>query len=134
MSLFTQVKLESYRIDLLLNAGYGMVLVECDGHEFHERTKQQAAYDRERDRLFAARGLVTARFTGSEIVHYAERCCAELFEIARTADRVGMALCRNGFNPDGTSYRWIPSSALVSRTDGTLTEGHWNPGRRGVSG
>ena len=26
------------------------VVVECDGHDFHERTKEQAANDRERDR------------------------------------------------------------------------------------
>ena len=27
------------------------MIVECDGHDFHERTKEQASRDKERDRL-----------------------------------------------------------------------------------
>ena len=84
MSLYSQVQIGEYRADLVLDAQTGLVLVECDGHDWHERTKQQAAYDRERDRHFLARGTVTARFTGSEIVHYPERCCADLFAIVVT--------------------------------------------------
>jgi hypothetical protein len=42
--------------------------VECDGHDFHERTRQQAERDKARDRDLQALGWVVARFTGSEIV------------------------------------------------------------------
>lgn len=42
-------------------------LVECDGHDFHERTKAQAARDKKRDRELTARGMPVFRFTGSEI-------------------------------------------------------------------
>lgn len=58
------------------------VCVECDGHEWHERTQQQASYDRARDRQLLARlGLPTVRFTGSDIHRDAEACAAELVEI-----------------------------------------------------
>lgn len=43
------------------------VIIECDGHEFHERTKEQAKRDRSRDREIQRRGAVVLRFTGSEI-------------------------------------------------------------------
>jgi hypothetical protein len=43
------------------------VNVECDGHEYHERTKEQAERDKERDREVQALGYEVARFTGSEI-------------------------------------------------------------------
>lgn len=43
------------------------VCVECDGHDFHERTKEQAEHDRKRDRYFQTEGIPLLRFTGSEI-------------------------------------------------------------------
>lgn len=64
----TQYKLGSYRADFLLISSSGQaVVVECDGHEFHERTKEQAARDRKKDRDIQAAGLVVLRYTGSEI-------------------------------------------------------------------
>lgn len=51
------------------------LVVECDGHEFHERTKDQAKRDRSRDRTMMLGGLDVFRFTGSEI--WADPCaCA----------------------------------------------------------
>jgi hypothetical protein len=48
--------------------GTGPVLaVECDGHDFHERTKEQAAKDRSRDRRLQEAGYTVFRFTGSEL-------------------------------------------------------------------
>lgn len=61
-----------------------LMIIECDGHDFHERTKRQAARDRRRDRAFQAAGLPILRFTGSEI--YADPCeCAR--EVFRMLDR-----------------------------------------------
>jgi very-short-patch-repair endonuclease len=45
------------------------LIVEVDGHEFHERTKEQAQRDRERDRILVQAGYTVFRFTGSEIYH-----------------------------------------------------------------
>lgn len=56
------------------------VSIECDGHEFHERTKEQATHDRKRDRIFQAEGLPVFRFTGREIVNDAARCAREIEE------------------------------------------------------
>lgn len=43
------------------------LVVEIDGHDFHERTKEQASRDRSRDRWMIDKGIVVIRFTGSEV-------------------------------------------------------------------
>ena len=64
-----QVKVADARVDFLLTVrgNPNKLVIECDGHEFHERTKEQAAKDRSRDRAFQAAGHTVFRFTGSEI-------------------------------------------------------------------
>jgi very-short-patch-repair endonuclease len=42
------------------------LVVECDGHEFHA-SREQAEYDRRRDRFLVANGAAVMRFTGREI-------------------------------------------------------------------
>ncbi len=56
----------------------GQVLVECDGHDFHEKTKEQARRDKQRDRKLSAAGYQVLRFTGSEIHADAEKCAQEI--------------------------------------------------------
>ena len=61
-----------YRLDFLLTvAGFGgdggCVVIECDGHYFHERTKEQARRDKSRDRHMQTLGFPVFRYTGSEI-------------------------------------------------------------------
>ena len=77
-----QVRFGSYRIDLLVDLWHGgraaRMAVECDGHEFHERTKEQAAHDRKRDRFFLERGLDLMRFTGFEIHRDADALAAQV--------------------------------------------------------
>lgn len=58
------------RVDLMIAQGpeaRPMVAVECDGHDYHERTKEQARRDRARDRAIQMMGIASLRFTGSEI-------------------------------------------------------------------
>jgi very-short-patch-repair endonuclease len=67
-----QVKILSYRVDfaVLYRSGVSDVavaVVECDGHQFHERTRAQAEHDKARDRDIQALGYRVFRFTGSEI-------------------------------------------------------------------
>jgi len=75
-----QVQIAGWRVDFLIHypefslgfdengdPGLARLIVECDGHDFHERTKEQAARDRARDRLAQYEGLPVLRFTGSEI-------------------------------------------------------------------
>lgn len=60
-----------YRPDFLVLAeSHGHMfrfIVEVDGHDFHERTKEQAARDKKRDRWFQSEGYSVLRFTGSEV-------------------------------------------------------------------
>jgi very-short-patch-repair endonuclease len=80
--IYYNAQVATYRVDLLMETNGGLLLaIECDGHEFHDRTKQQAAYDRARDRELLRRGIRTARFTGSEIHHYAEKCAHEVWAL-----------------------------------------------------
>jgi len=55
-----------------------IVVVECDGHDYHERTKEQAAHDRERDRFMQTSGIVVLRFTGSEIWRDPASCARQV--------------------------------------------------------
>jgi very-short-patch-repair endonuclease len=59
---------------------YAMV-VECDGHDYHERTREQAKRDKSRDRAFTNHGFVTHRFTGSEIFNDPRGCADEVIAL-----------------------------------------------------
>jgi len=61
--------------------GLKPVIVECDGHDFHERTKEQAARDRSRDRALQAGGFHVLRFTGSEIHREPLKCALEAIRL-----------------------------------------------------
>lgn len=83
IELFPQYHIEginNYRVDFLIVYHFpgwqGLVnvspydikiVVECDGYEFHERTKEQATRDKQRDRDLTSLGYVVLRYTGSEI-------------------------------------------------------------------
>jgi hypothetical protein len=55
--------------------------IECDGHDFHERTKEQAARDKSRDRALMADGWLVARFAGSEIWRTPQKCVQDIYKI-----------------------------------------------------
>jgi hypothetical protein len=42
-------------------------IIEADGHDFHEKTKEQAKRDKIRDRHLIQEGYTILHFTGSEI-------------------------------------------------------------------
>ena len=65
----------------------GVVAIECDGHEWHERTQQQASYDRARDRQLLRLSIPTIRFTGSDINRDAVECAAEIFDTLEAIGR-----------------------------------------------
>lgn len=70
-----------YRVDFMISYDYfGMtkrLVVECDGHEFHERTKLQAWRDKKRDRQIPHK---IYRFTGAEIHACVEVCASEILD------------------------------------------------------
>lgn len=78
--LWPQVKIGQYRVDFLLEhvgRTSRRVIVECDGHEFHDKDKVRAAADKARDRFLVSLGYQVLRFTGSEICQDPFRCWAE---------------------------------------------------------
>jgi very-short-patch-repair endonuclease len=77
-----QKDIGGFVVDFLIEAGDRKVVVECDGHEFHDRTPEQAGYDKARDRRLTAMGYLVLRFTGSEINRDATSCAAEVWDIA----------------------------------------------------
>jgi hypothetical protein len=81
--LFGDVACLSYRLDFVLRTNHGMLTIECDGHEWHDRTKEQAAHDRRRDRDLLRIGLPTIRFTGSEIHRDIATCVDDVCTVAR---------------------------------------------------
>ena len=54
------------------------LVVECDGHQFHEKTPEQAKRDKSRDRNLITSGYPVMRFTGSEICTDPLRCTAQV--------------------------------------------------------
>lgn len=57
------------------------MIVECDGHDFHEKTKEQARRDKERDRNLQSLGFPVYRYTGSELYADVFRCAAEIVRV-----------------------------------------------------
>jgi len=79
---------EAYRLDFLCATWMAfphgeakfreLLAVECDGMEFHERTKEQAIRDRKRDRHLLWGGMPTMRFLGAEIYADPLGCLGEI--------------------------------------------------------
>jgi very-short-patch-repair endonuclease len=63
------------------------IIVELDGHDFHERTPDQAQSDKSRDRELQALGWHVMRFTGREVLRKPGECLQEVESllIAKTA-------------------------------------------------
>ena len=76
---------KKYRADFLIelkekatNLDVIKLIVEVDGHDYHERTKEQAQHDKERDRSFLSLGYPTMRFTGREIYSDTVKATSEI--------------------------------------------------------
>ena len=54
--------------------------IECDGHEFHERTKEQVVRDNEREYLLKMDGFEVLRFSGSQIYNKPFRCARQIYD------------------------------------------------------
>lgn len=86
--VFVQHEVEQYRLDFAVHVTgivdgkpkSAWIGVECDGHEFHERTKEQAQRDKARDRQLALKGFRMLRFTGSEIYRHAFVCAVDVHQ------------------------------------------------------
>ena len=93
-----QAKIGKYRVDFLvtyverwedgIELARTQMAIECDGHYFHDRTKEQARKDKERDRMLQSLGLRVYRYTGSEIWADVFKCaCQAINELIRETRR-----------------------------------------------
>jgi very-short-patch-repair endonuclease len=78
----------SYRIDFIVDVPDGrQIAIELDGHDFHERTKEQATQDRSRERTIVRHGYIIHRFTGSEVYRNSRKCVEEVIELITSPPR-----------------------------------------------
>lgn len=87
-----QKQIGKYRVDFYLSymtdTGLAEFIIECDGHDFHERTKAQARHDKQRDRFFTQNGYIVLRYTGSEIFKDYKELTKPIWTIIVAKDQV----------------------------------------------
>jgi len=86
-SLEPQIKIGSYITDFVFSlqtlCGNSVDLcIEIDGHDWHEKTKEQASSDKRRDRDIVLNGYIPIHFTGSEVYTNTVRCVEDVIKIA----------------------------------------------------
>lgn len=79
------------------------LIVECDGHDYHERTKEQAQHDKARDRFFVAQGHIVYRFTGSEIWKDSFKCAREALREVTCTNELGRYVGQSEPNESGSA-------------------------------
>lgn len=82
---YPQARVAEYRVDFFLvttcKGESSFTVIECDGHDFHEKTKEQVSRDKKRDRAITAAGASILRFSGSDIHRKLEECVEEIEEV-----------------------------------------------------
>ena len=91
-----QAKIGAYRVDFEIQQhGIGPkeflspVVVELDGHDFHDKDKRQRSYEKARDRFLVKSGYKVLHFTGSDVV-------ADPFKVAFEALSIIGLYCNSG--------------------------------------
>lgn len=82
----------SYAVDFLIvpedpSLEKVKIAIELDGHDFHEKTKQQVRNDKARERAIVQQGVTVLRFSGSEIVRDGRGCVEEVEKFLRKTIR-----------------------------------------------
>jgi very-short-patch-repair endonuclease len=90
-NVYFQADIGAYRVDFLFDDLHDgkrrLLVVELDGHDWHERTKSQATRDKKRDRALVAAGYRILRFTGSETFAAPGECLNEVIDAILAARR-----------------------------------------------
>jgi very-short-patch-repair endonuclease len=83
-----QFKVGKYRVDFqIFQVGIGPdeiltpVIVELDGHDFHDKDKRQRSYEKARDRALVKAGYRVLHFTGSDVVKDPFACAFEALDM-----------------------------------------------------
>lgn len=77
---------KNYRVDFYITVIYKnqeekVFVIECDGYEFHQKTKQQVENDNKRQRDLQQAGFEVIRFSGTEIYNKPYKCAIEIKDI-----------------------------------------------------
>lgn len=105
-----QFPVGNYKVDFLLSQhGVGPdeiltpVVVELDGHAFHDKDKRQRSYEKARDRHLVKAGYRVIHFTGSDVVADPFKVAFEALEMIGVF--VGMGVGEyNADDPLGQGY------------------------------
>lgn len=81
-----ETKNKKYRVDFLIPVIYKnqeniTFIIECDGYEFHQKTKKQVEKDNIRQRDLQEAGYEIIRFSGTEIYNRPAKCALEIKNI-----------------------------------------------------
>jgi hypothetical protein len=92
--IYPQRTVGQYRVDFLLTfvgyvqgdanqlvIGSSSVIVELDGHDFHDKDKRQRSYEKKRDRDLQRAGYKVLHFTGSDVVKDPFSCAHEAMDL-----------------------------------------------------
>lgn len=76
-------KEKTFRADFLIPVVYWnqkeeWFVVECDGYEFHQKTKEQVERDNIRTRILQREGYTVIRFSGTEVYKKPYQCAREV--------------------------------------------------------
>lgn len=85
--IWPQKPIGKYRVDFLITSTEGnTVIVELDGHAFHDKDKKQRSYEKARDRFFVKEGYQVLHYTGSDVVADPYRVAFEVLEVLDLLD------------------------------------------------
>ena len=83
LTIYPQSEVKPYRVDFL--ARYNLLekeprwaVIECDGHNFHDRTEKERRHEKQRDRFLQSKGYRIFHFTGSEVKNNPFECASEV--------------------------------------------------------
>lgn len=87
LHVYPQAKVGPYTVDFMLvevdpNGAKPAVVVELDGHDFHDKDKRQRSYEKARDRYLVKQGYKVLHFTGSDVVRDPFAVAHEALEMA----------------------------------------------------
>ena len=80
-----QEKIEKYTVDFIIDLTVGedcnYIVIECDGHDFHEKTKAQVTKNNERDMDLKKAGYDVIHFNGSQIFNNPMKCANDTIDL-----------------------------------------------------
>lgn len=81
--LTIQTPIGGYKLDFLFAVDVPNIscAIEIDGHDWHEKTKDQASTDKKRERKLLSLGIPCMRFTGSDVFTNPDGCAKEALDI-----------------------------------------------------